>query len=189
MKNMCIVVAAVILVFMLVMPAGAEPVVKQEPMSFTMVDVMTLTAKVTDINYQTRTVQLTEPDGKVRKVTAGSHIRNLSNVKIGDTVTMEVNQEMTVEVHPGPGEPMNVGTESQTAGQPGEKPSSIRTIEGVLKTKVESIDYQARTFMCKNRKGVLATYKVGKDVKRFNEIQRGDMLHVEYKQIVAVSVK
>jgi hypothetical protein len=189
MKSMRFVVAAVILILMLVIPAGAAPVVKQEPMSFTTVDVMTLTAKVTDINYQTRTVQLTEPDGKVRTVTAGSNVRNLSSVKIGDTVTVDVNQEMTVEVHPGPGEPMNVGTESQTAGLPGEKPSSVRTIEGVLRTKVESIDYQARTFTCKNRKGVLATYKVGKDVKRFNEIQRGDMLHVVYKQIVAVSVK
>jgi hypothetical protein len=189
MKKMVIVVAALMQLFVLSVPAGAAPVVKQEPMSFTMVDVMTLTAKVTDINYQTRTVQLTEPEGKVRTVTAGSNVRNLSNVKIGDTVTMEVNQEMMVEVHPGPGEPMNVGTESQTAGLPGEKPSSIRTIEGVLKTRVESIDYKARTFTCKNRKGVLATYKVGKDVKRFNEIQRGDMLYVEYKQIVAVSVK
>jgi hypothetical protein len=189
MKSIRFVVAAVILMLMLVTSAGAAPIIKQENISFTTVDAMTLTAKVTDINYQTRTVQLTEPEGKVRTVTAGSNVRNLSNVKIGDTVTMEVNQEMTVEVHPGPGEPMNVGTESQTAGLPGEKPSSIRTIEGVLKTKVESIDYQARTFMCKNRKGVLATYKVGKDVKRFNEIQQGDMLYVVYKQIVAVSVK
>jgi hypothetical protein len=182
-------VAAIMLMFVQAIPAGSAPVVKPENISFTMVDVVTLTAVVKDINYQTRSVQLAEPDGKVRTVTAGSNIRNLTSVKIGDTVTMEANQEMTVEVHPGPGEPMNVGTESQTGSLPGEKPSSIRTIEGVLRTRVESIDYAARTFTCKNRKGVLATYKVSNDVKRFNEIRRGDMLFVEYKQIVAVSVK
>jgi len=110
-------------------------------------------------------------------------------VKKGDTVTMEVNETMSVEVQPGPGETMNIGSESQTAAQPGAKPSSIRTIEGKLKTRVEAIDYEARTVTFKNRKGVLTTYKIGQQAKRFNEIRRNDMLVIEYSQTVAVAVK
>jgi len=63
------------------------------------------------------------------------------------------------------------------------------SVEGRLKTRVEAIDYEARTFRCKNRRGVLTTYKVGKDAKRFNEVRRGDMLVVDYKGTVAISVK
>jgi hypothetical protein len=58
-----------------------------------------------------------------------------------------------------------------------------------LKTRVEAIDYEARTVTFKNRKGVLTTYKVGEQAKHFNEIRRNDMLVIEYTQTVAVSVK
>ncbi len=107
----------------------------------------------------------------------------------GDTVTVEVQEAMEVEVQPGPGDTMNIGSESQTAPMPGQKPSSVRTIAGTLKTKIEAIDYAARTVTCKNRKGVLTTYKIGKEAKRFDEVRRGDMLAVEYKQITVLSVK
>jgi hypothetical protein len=72
---------------------------------------------------------------------------------------------------------------------PGEKPSGIRTIEGTLRTKIESIDYDKRTVTFKGRTGVLTTYKIGPDAKRFEEIRRGDMLWVEYSQTITLTVK
>jgi hypothetical protein len=104
-------------------------------------------------------------------------------------VTIEVNQTVSVEVNPGPGDTMNIAAESQSNAAPGAKPSSTRIIEGKLKTQVEAIDYEARTITFKNRKGVLTTYKVGEQAKQFNEIHRNDMLVIEYTQTVAVSVK
>jgi hypothetical protein len=152
-------------------------------------EVASVTAKVTEIDYQARTVQLTEPDGTVRSITVDRSARNFNRVKKGDTVTMDLDQAITVEVQPGPGETMNVGAESQSGALQGERPAGVRIIEGKLKTRVEAIDYEARTFTCKNRNGVLTTYKVSPDVKRFNEVRRGDMLVVEYRQSLAISVK
>jgi hypothetical protein len=184
-----IAVSAALLLSAAAVPAGAATAVKQENISFNFVEASITTAKVEDINYQARTVKLLMEDGSVRTVNVSRDVKNFQNTKVGDVVTMDVNQDISVEVRPGAGEPMNVGTESETGSMPGEKPQIVRTIEGVLRTRVENIDYEKRTFSCKNRRGVLTTYKVGKDAKRFNEVQRGDMLYIEYKQTVAISVK
>ena len=180
---------AVILTITLSLFAAAAEKKGQENISFTMNEISNMTAEVTDIDYQARTVQLTDSEGKVRTVKVDASIHNFGQVRKGDTVTVEVQETLEVEVQPGPGDTMNVGSESQTAPLPGQKPSSVRTIAGTLKTRIEAIDYEARTVTFKNRKGVLTTYKIGKEAKRFDEVRRGDMLAVEYKQITVLSVK
>ena len=180
---------AVVLTIALSLFATAAEMKGQENISFTIVEASNMTATVTDIDRQARTVQLTDSEGKVRTIKVDASIHNFNEVRKGDTVTVEVQENLEVEVQPGPGNTMNIGSESQTAPLPGQKPASMRTIEGILKTEVQAIDYEARTVTFKNRKGVLTTYKLGKDAKRFDEVRRGDMLVVEYKQITVLSVK
>jgi hypothetical protein len=189
MRTMSAVVAGALLLFATAMPAGAAPAVKQENISFAFVEASTQSAKVQDVNYQTRTVKLLYEDGSVRTVNVSRDVKNFQNVKVGDVITMDVNQDISVEVRPGSSAPMNIGSESETGSMPDEKPTIVRTMEGVLRTRVDNIDYEKRTFTCKNRRGVLTTYRVGTDAKRFNEVQRGDMLNIEYKQTVVISVK
>jgi hypothetical protein len=157
--------------------------------SFTVVEASTTTEKVIDVDHKARTVTLQGEGGGTRTVKVSDEVRNLNQVRKGDVVTMEVNTSVSVEVQPGPGETKNIGSESQTSALPGAKPSGTRTIEGSLRTRVEAIDHEARTITFKNRKGVLTTYKIGKQAKRFDEIRRGDMLAIEYSQTIAVSVK
>ena len=174
---------AILVLLLVIQQAAAEPV------TFTMVEASMRTATVTDIDYNARTVRLAESDGSVRTLQVGDVVRNFNKIKKGDTVTVEVSQAASVEVQPGPGETLNVGSESQTSALPEEKPGGISTIEGTLRTRVESIDYDKHTVTCKNRKSILTTYKIDKDAKRFNEIRRGDMLFVQYKKTTVVSVK
>ena len=189
MKIMGFAIAGTILMFATVMPAGAATTGAQENISFTVADVSSMTAKVVDLDYQARTATLKDDEGNVRTVKVADYVTNFKQIRRGDTVTMEVDQTMTVEVQPGPGDTQNIGSESQTSAIPGQKPSGILTIEGRLKTRVEAIDYDARTVTFKNRKGVLMQYKIGKDAKRFDEVRRGDMLVIDYKQTTAISVK
>ena len=189
MKTVSSFIVAIVLALLQFLPAAAAEKGAPGNISFTIVEASSLSATVTDIDYQARTVTLTEPDGKVRTIKVSDVARNFNQVKKGDTVTVDVQESIDAEVQPGPGEPMNIGSESQTSSLPGQKPAGVRTIEGKLKTRIEGINYDARTVTFKNRKGVLTTYKVGKDAKRFEEIRRGDMLVVEYKQITALSVK
>jgi hypothetical protein len=165
-----------------VQSAGGNP-------SFTITEAKMTKEMVEDVDYATRKVTLKDESGKVRIVKVGTDIQNLNRLKIGDEVTIETFQTIEAEVKPGPGEPMNIGVDGQTAPLPGEKPSGVRTIEGTLRTKIESIDYERRTVTFKGRTGVMMTYKIGPEAKHFNEIRRGDMLWVEYSQTIKMSVK
>jgi Cu/Ag efflux protein CusF len=189
MKIVSSIVVALILLLGPVMPTEAAQAAKQENISFVIVEATTTTAKVEDIDRQARTVMLKDDEGKVKTVKVPDYVTNFKQMKIGDTVTMEVNQDISVEVQQGPGDTQNIGSESQTSAMPGQKPSGMLSVEGRLKTRVEAIDYNARTVTFKNRKGVLTTYKFGKDAKRFDEVRRGDMLVIDYKGTAAISVK
>ena len=183
------IVPGMILSLALAMPSWSAQSGKQENISFVIVEASTMTAKVTDLDRQARTVQLTDDEGKARTVKVPDYITNFNQMRIGDTVTMEVNQDISVEVQPGPGDTQNIATESHASASPGQKPAGMLSTEGRLKTRIDAIDYDKRTVTFKNRKGVLTTYKFGKDAKRFDEVRRGDMLVIDYKQTIAVSVK
>jgi len=188
MKTVVVVWRAIVLLIALPLSAMSAQGESGNP-SFTVTEAKTTTEKVVSIDYRTRKVTLRNDEGNVRTVQVGEDVSNLDRVKIDDQVTVEIHQTISVEVQPGPGDTMNIGAESQTNAPPGAKPSGTRIIEGKLKTKVESIDYQARTITFKNRKGVLTTYKVDPQAKRFDEIRRGDMLVAEYYQKLTLSIK
>ncbi len=178
-----------IVFLMALIPSGISAQGDSGNPSFTVTEAWTTREKVVGIDYKTRKVTLKDEEGNVRTVQVGVDVSNLERVKIDDEVTIEIHQTVSVEVEPGPGETMNIGAESQTSAPPGAKPSGTRNIEGKLKTRVESIDYDTRKITFKNRKGVLTTYKVGPEAKRFNEVKKGDMLVAEYSQTLKLSVK
>jgi hypothetical protein len=189
MKIASAIIVATILMLALVIQTSVVEASEHENIRFSMNETSTTTEKIVDVDYQARTVTLQGDSESYRTVKVSDSVSNFNQIKKGDSVTMKVNQTMTVEVQPGPGYTLNVGSESQTSEPPGQKPAGVRTIEGKLKTRVEAINYEARTIRCKNRHGKMMTYRIGKDVTRFSEIRRGDMLVVEYAQTIAVSVK
>jgi len=188
MRTKGIVGSVIALILLCTTISYAELVAEGNP-SFTITESKTTKEKVENVDYTTRKVTLKDEAGKVRIVRAGTEIQNLNRLKIGDEVTVETFQNISVEVKPGPGDTLNVGLEGQTAPLPGEKPSGIRTIEGTLRTKIESIDHEKRTITFKGRDSQMKTYRIGPDAKRFDEIRRGDMLWVEYSQTIKMTVK
>jgi Cu/Ag efflux protein CusF len=188
MKNKGLVVSVIALILLCTTISYAELVAEGNP-SFTITESKTTKEKVENVDYTTRKVTLKDEAGKVRIVRAGTEIQKLNRLKVGDVVTVETFQNISAEVKPGPGDTLNVGIEGQTAPLPGEKPSGIRTIEGTLRTKIESVDHEKRTITFKGRSGDMKTYRIGSDAKRFNEIRRGDMLWVEYSQTIKMTVK
>ncbi len=188
MRNKGIVGCMIALILLFATASNAAPVAEENP-SFTITETKTTTEKVENVDYTTRKVTLKDESGKVRTVKAGTDIHNLDKLKIGDEVTVEIFQTVSGEVKPGSGDPMNISKEGQTAPLPGEKPSGIRTVEGTLKTKIESINYDKRTVSFKGRDGNMKTYRIGPEAKRFNEIRSGDMLWVEYSQTTKMTVK
>jgi hypothetical protein len=182
------VMAAFVLAVLQAVPAaGAQPA--QEPISFSIAENTSVETEVIDVNLAERTFTVKDEAGNVKTFKAEDTIRNLNQVYKGDKITVELSQHADVTVEKGPGETMNIGSETQTGSRLGEKPGGMRISEGKLKTRVESIDYDKKTVTYKNRNGKMTTYNLGKDAKRLNEVRRGDMLVIEYKQTVKISVK
>ncbi|HUJ16550.1 MAG TPA: hypothetical protein VL197_01010, partial [Nitrospirota bacterium] len=102
-----------ILFMALLVPAIAATGDSGNP-SFIITEATTTTEKVVDIDYHGRKVTLKNDEGLVRTVQVGNDVSNLGRVKIGDRVTVETHQTISVEVQPGPGDTMNIGSESQT---------------------------------------------------------------------------
>jgi len=178
-----------VVIFSVLLPPAVFAQTDSGNLSFTVVKAWTTKEKVVNIDYRSRKVTLKDDKGSVRTVHVGDAIGNIEQVRTGDEVTVETHQTISVEVQRGPGDTLNVGVESQTSAPPGAKPAGTRTIGGKLRTKVASINYDTRTITFKNRKGVLTTYQVGPQAKRFDEIRKGDMLVVEYSQTLTLTVK
>lgn len=185
MRSMALCLA---MVSLRVLPAAAaQPA--QEPISFSIAENSSVEAEITDVNLDERTFTVKDEAGNTRTFKAEDTIRNLNQLYKGDKITVELSQSADVTVEKGPGEPMNIGSETQTGSRVGEKPGGLRISEGKIRTRIEAIDYDAKTVTFKNRHSKMTTYKLGKDAKRLNEVRRGDMLVIDYKQVVKISVK
>jgi Cu/Ag efflux protein CusF len=57
-----------------------------------------------------------------------------------------------------------------------------------MTARVEDIDYQSRMVTLKMPQGDTMSLKVGDQVKRLNDIKKGDEVVVRYTQAVAISV-
>jgi hypothetical protein len=72
-------------------PVGAKP-------GGFAVNTQSLTARVTAIDYATRMVTLTGPQGNTRTVKAGPEVKRLSEIKVGDQITVQYTEAVLLDV-------------------------------------------------------------------------------------------
>jgi hypothetical protein len=58
-----------------------------------------------------------------------------------------------------------------------------------MTARVEDIDYKNRTVTLRVPQQKTVTLKVDKDVKRFNEVKKGDEIVVKHTEALAISVQ
>jgi hypothetical protein len=155
------------------------------------VKLSTMTATVEAIDQATRMVTLRGPDGSFT-LQAGEHVRNLSQVKVGDKVTVEYYEGLIAELLP-----------------PGTAPSEMKVAEGITRAPVggtpagamgkavtatvviEHVDALRNTVFFK---GPLGKTRVVKAVKpefqaMLRKLKPGDKVNLTYFEAIAVSVK
>lgn len=72
----------------------------------------------------------------------------------------------------------------RATGKPGRLESASLTVTAT----VENVDYGARRLTLKNAEGRLLTIDVAPEIKRLDEVKKGDTLEIEYLEAIAVSV-
>jgi hypothetical protein len=69
------------------------------------------------------------------------------------------------------------------------RPVRIEAASIQMTATVENVDYKARTITLRSNDGKVATVDVGPEVKRLDEVRKGDQLEVEYVESIAVAVQ
>ncbi|HVM80071.1 MAG TPA: hypothetical protein VMU06_13700 [Stellaceae bacterium] len=151
-------------------------------------DARTATATVLDIDYQTRMTTLQRADGKTITLRVDDRFPNLDHVHKGDTVKF-VYFESTAIMVQDPKDTVSItSSETVQVARRGHKPEGtiVRT-ERVVAT-VTKIDYTKRSVTVQGPEGRKVILHAGPEVKRFNEIKKGDQIAIEMTETLAVSV-
>jgi hypothetical protein len=187
MKIAWSVVAAIVLVVSTAIPGAAEEKKADRP-GGAILEASTITSSVESIDYKTRTVTLKGEKGGIVSFIAGDEVRNLDQVKKGDLVTFDYYEGIAVDVQKASEAPKMVETQSITRAKKGEKPAGTIETIGFMTATVEDLDYTTRMVTLKLPEGNTLRFKAGDQVKRLNEIKKGDEIVVQYKQKVSIRV-
>jgi ribosomal 50S subunit-recycling heat shock protein len=168
--------------------SGAAAEKKADKPGGALIEASTITSSVESIDYKTRTVTLRGEKGGLVSFIAGDEVRNLDQVKKGDLVTFEYFEGLAIDVQKASEAPKMIETQSITRAKKGEKPAGTVETIGFMTAAVEEIDYKTRMVTLKLPEGNTLRFTAGDQVKRLNEIKKGDEIVVQYKQKVSIRV-
>ena len=152
------------------------------------VGAISVEATIEAINYETREVTLKSADGSKRTLKIGEEARNFNQAKKGDIVKIDYLEAVAVDVRK---TGADVGAEAEVAIERaplGAKPGGIisKTLE--VTAQVQAIDYDTRHVTLIGPAGNEITLRVGEEATRFNEVQKGDKVVVQYVEAIGISV-
>jgi hypothetical protein len=150
-------------------------------------ELVVVTAKVKAIDKKKRVVTLKSADGKEAKVKCGPEVRNFAQIHVGDEVKTSFME--TVELFVTGEEIPSVEHATEVERAPlGSKPgfTAIDTVE--VKASVVAIDYQTRYVTLKGPEGKVIKVKAGPEVKRLNEVKKGETVVARLTRAVSIEV-
>ena len=151
--------------------------------------VTTLTATVTDIDLANRQVTLRRPDGNTLLVIAGEQVRNLPQLRVGDTVTVEYYDTLALELKKGgTGVPASrTDTFSESRAALGQRPGGITTRETVIVADVIAANPATQTITLRGPGGRAVILPL-RDPEQFKRVAVGDQVEATYVEAAAVSI-
>ncbi len=149
-------------------------------------------ATVINVDQSTRFVTLKGKDGKEVTVEAGDDVRNLDQLKAGDTVTLKYHRALALDILPaGSVKPDAVVEGGASRAEPGQKPGGVVGQSVTITATLTAIDLQKHTVTLKGPEGNEKTIEVKDPVRQANmaKLKVGDMVRITYIEAVAVEVK
>lgn len=159
-----------------------------EKPSFQATQKSTVTATVTAIDHETRVVSLRMPEGDGVTFTASEEARNLGQVEVGDIVTAEYVERVSVQVVENDGsEPGEGGMSAMQRTPEGDMPGMAAVDTQVVTATVEAINIKANTFKLKYPDGAVEEY-VARNPQNLKRAAVGDLVVMSFTEAVAISV-
>jgi hypothetical protein len=172
-------------------PAFAQPQTSVEVTKGTDNATVTGTAKVTAtivaIAPETRTVTLKDKRGKVVEVEVGEEARNFDQLKVGDVVTTEYREAMSLSLTKTSGPRSATQRLIEQRSAPGSKPGGTVGREITVMADVVAVNSKAKTVTLKGPQGNTVDVIV-EDPEQMKKIHKGDQVEVVYTEALAISV-
>ena len=152
---------------------------------------VSVTAKVTAIDYTKREVTLKGPLGNVVTFTVDKAVQRLNEIKVGDDVTAEYYVSLAADVRLPSAEekanPFKVLEETAKAPEGTSPAAGALRIMRVLVT-IEGLDRPTKSITVSGPQGNLLTVQV-EDVSALSKVRLGDQMVVTYTEALAVSLQ
>ncbi|HET9156128.1 MAG TPA: hypothetical protein VFN91_05635 [Myxococcaceae bacterium] len=150
---------------------------------------VTATAVVQAIDQNTREVTLKGEDGRAFTFIAGDQVKNLSQVRVGDTVKVAYTESIAIEVRRVDGGTPDL-TVAATGGSaaPGEKPAGNVARTVTASATIVAIDRTTNRVTLRGPSGSDRVVQV-RDPKNLDNVQVGDMVYATYTESLGISVE
>jgi Cu/Ag efflux protein CusF len=144
-------------------------------------------ATVESIDYKSRRVRLKSENGEKISFVASDNIKNLNQVKKGDTVIADYAEAIVFEIKKGGKAAPPTATQVSSSARPGSNPQGIVAREVTTSVLITAIDKKKPAVTFKNANGDTETFKV-RYPERLEGVNVGDTVNVTYAEAIALKV-
>ena len=188
MKNIKYIPIVALLLTTTAVLAANDDAMMDKP-SFAASQTMTISAVVEAIDHETRVVTVRKPDGEALTFTASEEARNLDQVKVGDVLTAEYTESVSIEVMANDGMEADMAEASAMARtKKGEMPGFAAMDATVITATVEEINLEMNTFKLKGPDGSVNEY-VARNPDNLKRAAVGDLVVITVTESVAITVE
>jgi hypothetical protein len=181
---------AAAVVALALLPLSAAGQTRTAPMAGGMVvESMQMSAKVVAIDQARHTVTLQMPSGKSRVFRVGKNVKNLGQLKVGDTISATLVDALAMRVEKGGPKPGATETTTVMLSPKGAHERMIVADTIRLVGKVEKVDARNRTISIMGPAHQTRMFKVGPNVKNLSSLKPGDDVVVRYTEALAIGLR
>ncbi|MDQ0138893.1 hypothetical protein [Cupriavidus necator] len=145
------------------------------------------TATVVAIDAATRTIALKDEQGKVTDVQVGDDVRNFGQLRVGDAVTVEYTQALSVSLNRQSGIRSSTEREIADRAPPGARPGGMVGREVTVTADVVAVDTKTGMVTLKGPRGRMVDVRVA-DPKQLKAVRAGEQVQAVYTEALAISV-
>ncbi|QEZ48378.1 hypothetical protein U0036_02210 [Cupriavidus oxalaticus] len=150
-----------------------------------------ISGKIIDIDPTSKAVLVQGPRGNVVELVAGDEAKNFGQVRKGDIVTVTRGAALVASLEPldSKATAMAEQVDRTSRAAEGGKPGVMREITTTVTAEITKIDPAKRLVTFRGPRETLRTVKVEDPAIDLNQIKRGQMAKLVYREVVAITVK
>jgi len=168
--------------------ASAAQSIAQDAPGAVETTVMEAVVTVRGVHYQNRTVTAEGPEGQRFTIHVPEEAQNLYQVHPGSKFRITYGQSVAVGVFEPGTEPGMQQADMMKLAPKGANPGGVMVRVLQVSGTVKAIDYDARTIVVENAQGDLNEYLVGDAVKRFEDVNVGDVVGLRVTEALAMEM-